>query len=329
MLQWKPNNIVVQSLIGFGVLFGTLVAQAQVRPLIQTNANLYQVHQWETQSMEADGIKQLNERDLKAMNELAKLPIDNPNNRLTGINGRQVQSLIDDLNFHPVVGYMSHHKYDPSGGIGFCFGRALYIHLLLLHLGVDNDAIKKIWAVGPMDGGSITWGFHVATFVKASEEDAEGWWVVDNFTGRTMSLSQWIAHMYATSIDGNLRFYFSDAQKFGVSMGKYDPFQLGVYLPEERDVYRNYFRDIMDFFKTKKHVGRYPELEQELQRELMAMAGPRLESGLLNEGLFPASRSASMVKAPIFDTDYFESLVAVPEAAQFSSQTRYCEALFH
>jgi hypothetical protein len=45
---------------------------------------------------------------------------------------------------HPVAGLGALAKYDPSGALGFCFGRAMAVHLSALRLGVDDVDVKKL-----------------------------------------------------------------------------------------------------------------------------------------------------------------------------------------
>ena len=305
---------------------GISISSYANRPLVPLDAHLYNYQAIDTIHSESGEIRNMNYKDLQAMNAQADLPVDNPLNRLEGVTKRQAESLLEDLWMHPVVGFANHSKYDPTGGIGFCFGRALYIHLALLHMGVDNDVIRKMWAVGPMDGGNITWGYHVTTFVRAAEPDV-GWWTIDNFTGEVMSIKEWMDYMLDTSLDNKLRFYFSEAAKFGPTMGKYDPLQLGIHIPEHRDVYRNYFTDIMQFFKDGKHIGRYPLFEDRLRK--MTTASVQLERGVLNESpMATASRSAAPV-SPLYNTDFFESLVANTQGMPLGKgMAPSCEAMF-
>lgn len=160
------------------------------------------------------------------------------------------------INQHPVVS--EYNIFDRRNGmqIGFCFGRATYVHLALLRAGVNKDAIKKIWAVGPMKTGDITWQFHVGTMVKGPGDE---WLVVDTFVRRVMTPQEWFATMQGIATDKTLRFYVTNPEKFSVSLGKYSRIELGLDLSSEQDWYSHYFKDLMTWMQAKpmSEVGLY------------------------------------------------------------------------
>ncbi|MES2801791.1 MAG: protein-glutamine glutaminase family protein [Bdellovibrionota bacterium] len=140
-------------------------------------------------------------------------------------------------------------KYDPSGDIGFCFGRATFIHLMLLKMGLQKNSIRKIWAMGSMNTGEMNWRYHVATMAYTKRK---GWLVLDTNHGAAVSLQEWVAAYSKMSTDGKLRFYTSDASKFGFKMGKYSRLYLGIDLNQERDYFRGYFKDMMEWVHKRK-----------------------------------------------------------------------------
>lgn len=170
--------------------------------------------------------------------------------RMKAVSYDFAKRMLRTIDEHPVVAWYAMQKYDRKEvNIGYCFGRATYVHLALLKNGVDKRAIKKIWAVGPMLAGGINWAFHVATFARA--EDGQ-WITIDNFPGQIMTIQQWMAHMKLLSADGKLTFYITEPRKFSVSLGTYDRVQLGRDLPKHQDWYRGYFNDLLDWFKDDK-----------------------------------------------------------------------------
>jgi len=165
--------------------------------------------------------------------------------RAKSITQDYANNLIQSINSHPVAGFADRQYQQAHVKIGYCFGRAAYAHLALLNRGLDRRAIRKIWAVGPMQTGDTAWAFHVSTI--ALGDDGQ-WWTIDNFTGRSMPVTEWMKYMKTLSTDGKLTFFISEPQKFSVSLGKYDRIQLGLDLDRSTDWYKHYFRDLTRWF---------------------------------------------------------------------------------
>lgn len=142
-------------------------------------------------------------------------------------------------------------KYDqPNTSIGYCFGRATFIHLMLLKMGVQKDSIRKIWAVGPMKAGNIMWQFHVATSVFV---DGKGWMVIDTNHNSPIPVREWMNnYSQQSSPAGMVRFYATDASKFAFQLGKYSRVQMGTNVTADKDWYRHYFKDMIDWLKQKE-----------------------------------------------------------------------------
>jgi hypothetical protein len=84
------------------------------------------------------------------------------------------------------------HHYDPSGAIGFCFGRALATQLAARKLGLKSEFVKKIFVIGDMrSGATAEWRFHVTTIVKAADGK---WYAIDPIVpgGRPVTAEQWL-----------------------------------------------------------------------------------------------------------------------------------------
>ncbi len=191
-------------------------------------------------------IQRANER---ALGELNAYGTDRKvSGRLNAITTEQAKMVLNSIHRHPVVSDYEYDRYNrPGVEIGFCFGRAAYVHLALLKMGVNKDSIKKIWAVGPMQTAEIAWDFHVATLVKSVDGS---WLAIDSFVGRVMSVETWIKEIDKISQPGHRnRYYFSNPKKFSVSLGTYDRVQLGLDLNADQDWYRGYFADLMKWFR--------------------------------------------------------------------------------
>lgn len=157
------------------------------------------------------------------------------------------EDVLQALMNNPVASPYETKYQRPDVKIGYCFGRATFIHLALKKMGLQSSSIRKLWIVGPMHAGSVDWGFHVA---PAAFVDGYGWMVLDSNLGRPVSVRQWFDHYSPMSTDQRLRIYFTSPQRFGVTIPKYDRVDLGFNLPEERDWYQHYFVDLMAWFRT-------------------------------------------------------------------------------
>lgn len=162
---------------------------------------------------------------------------------------RWAKELLSVTYNHSVVGWNARDRYKRDGvEIGFCFGRAMFMHLVLLKMGVQKASIKKIWAVGPMqtrDG--ITWGHHVSTVVFSREQ---GWVAVDTNHANPLPVREWMAHYKAQNNDGKLKFYITEPEKFGIETVKYTRVNLGLGMSRDSDWYQHYFVDMLKAVST-------------------------------------------------------------------------------
>ncbi len=129
-----------------------------------------------------------------------------------------------------------------SSGIGYCFGRSMYYHLMFLKKGLQKESIKKIWAVGHMKTGNIDWGFHVATMVYTRDNN---WMVIDSNHFEPISVEKWMDHYSQYNAEKDLRFYITTPEKFSVNTGKYARYQLGLDINRDVDWFFHYFKDMM------------------------------------------------------------------------------------
>ncbi len=122
-------------------------------------------------------------------------------------------------------------------------------------MGIAKESIRKVWLVGPMSSGTTAWQFHVAVVVRATNGK---WMVVDNYWGRLLEIKDWAESFYPQNKSyKNLRVYVTSPAKFSVSLQKYSRLQMGLDMPATKDWYKNYFHDLMEWFKhhTLEEVG--------------------------------------------------------------------------
>lgn len=203
---------------------------------------LYDEYLNETQNLDSKQIQSLNQNFVSILKKFVPTKHER---RAQTVSIKQTQKMLDIVTHHRVVGLHNDNIYArPNEEMGFCFGRAMYLHLLSLKLGLHKGSIKKIWALGPMDSGTpnVTWGYHVALMVFSKEK---AWVVLDANIGRVVTAEQWVRIYTNRSLDQRVRFYASEPEKFGLYAGKYSRYILGLDLNTNDDWFKHYFVDML------------------------------------------------------------------------------------
>lgn len=132
------------------------------------------------------------------------------------------QNIIDAVEANPVTSSQAVYDFEDGSQIGFCFGRALVIHHMLLKAGVKQEDMRKVFAVGELMFSNQMWNFHVAVMLR----DAGGaWMVVDPLQQSPMPLSEWSAAVSSYDIKNpfpRVRYYIADVRKFVPGGGIYN-----------------------------------------------------------------------------------------------------------
>lgn len=189
----------------------------------------------------SDWFRQKNQELIQDMNQFAK------ESESPGISREQASQVLQLMQSHPVVGLKVASKYDTwNQSIGYCFGRAAFVHWELLRRGVRPESIGKIFLIGDLkvdlNTGSF-WDYHMATVVR---DQAQSWWVIDPLVGDVMNVEDWTQAMKVWTfnpISPRVRFYFSDANKMLPIPGVYTTEKL--FFP----AYKGYFRDLFIWFR--------------------------------------------------------------------------------
>lgn len=203
--------------------------------------DLYDHQYYEVQGKSEADIAALNKKTLDDL--MAYTPDQRNPNRSHSITFREAnaihQSIYENKAAHP----SKTGEYEKKGaGIGYCFGRSMYYHLMFLKKGLQKESIKKIWAVGLMKTATVNWGFHVATMVYTRDN---GWMVIDSNHHDPISVERWMENYSKYSPKKDLRFYISSPEKFSVNTGKYERSQLGLDISRDVDWFQHYFKDMM------------------------------------------------------------------------------------
>lgn len=113
------------------------------------------------------------------------------------LTAQEMDRVLSHVITHPVASILDPAnvtKYDPDGVIGFCFGRAMAVHLAARKIGLDQRSIRKVFIIGDMRSGpDPEWRFHVTTIVRGPEGK---WYALDPIASfgpkpRVLTVSQW------------------------------------------------------------------------------------------------------------------------------------------
>jgi hypothetical protein len=186
----------------------------------------------------------LNETALKDLNAEKVLP----STRDTPVTAERLKEIYQTVSGLKSVKQSMSGKYRGSINWGFCFGRAMAAHMELLHSGVDNGRIKKIWAVGDLKSTSNTWRYHVSTLVRG---DDGIWYAVDPIMYRLITVEEWHRKMDLDyNKEGTMRIYITPASRmFPGSFEKYTKREM------KDEGYKGFFIDLMDEVYTS-HTGK-------------------------------------------------------------------------
>ncbi len=119
---------------------------------------------------------------------------DLPKNMET-LSSEKIKSLYSEAVNHPIAKISEENlkKYDPNGIIGFCFGRAMAVHLLARKMGLAPTSIKKFFVIGDLRSGRESeWRFHVTTLVLNENRE---WIAVDPIMRGPMPLRDWVKYV--------------------------------------------------------------------------------------------------------------------------------------
>jgi hypothetical protein len=195
-------------------------------------------------------IKNLRGREIEQLNAKTLDTLQNYvppfyGDRARSVSLDQLYKVLKITDASSVVGWEARAKYNREDvEIGYCFGRAAYIHLLLLKMGLQKESIKKIWLVGPTQTNDkdVIWQYHVATMAYTTEL---GWVTIDTGQIKPQPVRHWMDYYMSRSIDGRSRFYVTEPDKFGFQLGTYDRTQMGLNSTSEEDWFRGYFPDML------------------------------------------------------------------------------------
>lgn len=192
-------------------------------------------------------LKVIKKHNSNVLASLSKLKIEPTPGRITAITGAEALMLFEKvMSLDPVrITTGGSNIYDPWNNEGFCFGRAMAVHLLAIKYGVNKESIRKLWVLGNLSsGGNGSWRYHTAAAIKSTNGH---WYVLDPILNRVVTANEWYNIMYSSySVDKRMLLYDSDGNRQFPVPGKYTPM-----FTQPRD-YERFYRDL---FKALKAVS--------------------------------------------------------------------------
>lgn len=152
------------------------------------------------------------------------------------------QGVYNELMTNKVSNFGANPKYDKNGDIGFCFGRAAFVHYLLIKKKVTPEQILKIIAMGTTKYQDQIWEFHMATMVRG---DQGPWLVIDALFERVLTVDEWMLKVSELDLKypyAYTRFYTTDPRKFQPAYGKYETKYFEI--PELRNFFTDLFSSV-------------------------------------------------------------------------------------
>ena len=130
-------------------------------------------------------------KNAKISEEFLRIDSTSPS-KIQFLDAKARDQLLLDVKAHPVARLDQLDKYDPQKLTGFCFGRAMAVHILARQRGVKPQSIKKQFIVGDLRGiraKETEWRFHVTTLVKG---DVGKWYAIDPIFPKVLTQTEWI-----------------------------------------------------------------------------------------------------------------------------------------
>lgn len=112
---------------------------------------------------------------------------------LAAFDAERIQVLFNAVSSNKVAALDRLSHYDPTGAIGFCFGRAMAAHLIASRMGLKRSSAGKAFIIGDLKSGQTTeWRFHVTALVRGADSE---WYAIDPVMKKPMTLRSWIGEV--------------------------------------------------------------------------------------------------------------------------------------
>jgi hypothetical protein len=192
--------------------------------------------------------QELNQRVLELLKS-EPLPMIHGSKANQTLASHKIDDLYSDVMANPQVRESLCGSYNGSPGGGYCWGRALAVHLKALQSGLTAKSARKVWIVGSLKNGRKKWQYHVTTIVRG---EGGRWIAVDPILPRPMPIEEWLESI-RTSLDPS-----GTARIFATPASRYSPEEHRKYshlnLSEENYFY-GFFSDLLDTI-SRENIGR-------------------------------------------------------------------------
>jgi hypothetical protein len=258
MLHITPTKEVfmkLKSILSFSALMFSLSSFAQI---YSSKVDLYDQYDRDTWRKNA---RQIVQESLAEYERFSKIDVHRNNvhaaidaHKPRNLGPRDAEMVLRETDRNPVVSMYMNDKYDPNDeGIGFCFGRAMFVHMYLAMKGLHRASMMKAFVVGPMKTDDMEWGWHVTTIAQSidSRTGKRIWVAIDPILDRVVEVTEWYKEMRKISTNGRLRLYITEPNKFHIGPSTYDEDHLTI------PWYNNYFKDMRNWFERESRKGRF------------------------------------------------------------------------
>jgi len=164
--------------------YGPTRAEAQV--IAENQGNLMMLT-----PLNPDRAKELNNRVLAALKREAIPPAGAQTKG--AFTQEEIVGLYRTVNNNHQVQESLCGRYQGSQDYGFCWGRAMAVHLKALQSRLVNKSVRKLWVVGDLsrDPKALDhWKYHVTTLVRSTDGD---WYAIDPIFSRPMRMEEWVS----------------------------------------------------------------------------------------------------------------------------------------
>ena len=173
-----------------------------------------------------------------------------------GLTESERNDIYWNIIWNPVASPSNLNLYDPEKKLGFCFGRAMAVHLEALYLGLAPDKIKKLWIFGQLKSKKENWRYHVTTVVRGTDGKD---YAIDPILDGPMEKHAWIdlvkkkydrvshdADFYETT---PYHIYYSEGlgSWFGYNDGTWTAYNTSELFDKS---YHYYFTDLLLYFQS-------------------------------------------------------------------------------
>ena len=213
-----------------------------------SRADLHSDFYWDGRSLTpAERIEQT-EQTLDLLNNPTVWPTDEDTDLIP--SPILLQTIYEHVKHHPVAALCHLPQWDPTGIIGYCFGRAMAAHLEAMVHGISERRMMKLFALGrfvSIEGNSKErWSYHVATIVRASDNQ---WYTIDPRRPGPELISDWLEYWKTFAADG-VALYATHPRRLDPTLRYYSPAMIKPGFSEYPQV-RAYFENLIRSYQAR------------------------------------------------------------------------------